>query len=269
MNAKNHDKQAHSGDVVLRVHGVSKSFGAVRALDNVSFSVSKGEVLGLLGDNGAGKSTMVNCLSGLYTPDSGSIFIHGQEFRLSAPDDARAAGIETVHQSLAVVPNLDVAANMFLNREITARWWPARQLGWLDKSKMYRETRDILDRLHVRIPSVRMKVRQLSGGQRQAVAVGRAVEWSRDIVLLDEPTAALGVEQSSIILALIRRLAERGVAVILISHNMQDVVTVCDRAVVLRQGAKVGDVTIADVTAPDLVDLITGARRTVDRPRSA
>lgn len=271
MNADQEGGQAaiNRDEVVLRVHEISKSFGAVRALDGVSFSLRRGEVLGLLGDNGAGKSTLVKCLSGLYAPDSGSVFIHDEEYRFASPDDARAAGVETVHQSLAVVPELDVAANMFLNREITYGLWPARQLGWLNKRKMYHETRGILDRLHVRIPSVRMKVGQLSGGQRQAVAVGRAVEWSRDIVLLDEPTAALGVEQSSTILGLIRRLADRGIAVILISHNMQDVVTVCDRAVVLRHGAKVGDVTIADVTAPDLVDLITGARRTADRPRNA
>lgn len=275
MNALNRGDQSPAGtsepvgtsDVVLRVNEVSKSFGPVQALNNVSFSLQSGEVLGLLGDNGAGKSTMVKCLSGLYAPDSGSIFIHEEEYRFSSPDDARAAGVETVHQTLAVVPDLDVAANMFLNREITSSWWPARQLGWLNKRKMYGDTRAILDRLHVRVPSVRMRVGQLSGGQRQAVAVGRAVEWSRDIVLLDEPTAALGVEQSSTILGLIRRLADRGVAIILISHNMQDVVTVCDRAVVLRHGAKVGDVTIADVTAPDLVDLITGARRTGDQPR--
>lgn len=245
----------------LVVRNLSKHFGAVKALDGVSLEVRRGEVLGLLGDNGAGKSTLVKCLSGLYTPDDGTIVIHGKDVKINSPQGARAAGIETVHQSLAVVPDLDIAANMFLNREITAGWFPARSLGWMNKRRMYKQSREILDRLHVRLPSVRMKMSQLSGGQRQAVAVGRAVEWSKDIVLLDEPTAALGVEQSSTILSLIRHLADNGIAVVLISHNMQDVVSVCDRAVVLRHGQKVGDVAIADVTAPGLVDLITGATR--------
>lgn len=260
------DKIAMSADTAvpaLEVRSLSKSFGAVKALSDVSLRANPGEVLGLLGDNGAGKSTLVKCLAGIYTPDEGSIVIHGEEASISSADDARHAGIETVHQNLAIVPQLDVAANMFLNREITRGPWLLRKLGWLNKRRMYRESREILDRLHVRVPSVRVRTSQLSGGQRQAVAVGRAVEWSKDIVLLDEPTAALGVEQSATILSLVRRMAEDGVAVILISHNMQDVVEVCDRAVVLRHGHKVGDVAIQDVTAPDLVDLITGARRTI------
>lgn len=243
----------------LRVTDLRKSFGAVRALDGVGFEVAGGEVMGLLGDNGAGKSTLVKCLSGVHDADGGAIEIHGEAVTISSPDHARQAGIETVQQNLAIVPQLDVAANMFLNRERTTG--PLRAFGWLNKRAMYRESREILDRLHVRIPSVRMKMSQLSGGQRQAVAVGRAVEWSRDIVLLDEPTAALGVEQSATILGLIRRLAETGIAVVLISHNMQDVVDVCDRAIVLRHGRKVGDVTIADTDPPGLVDLITGADR--------
>lgn len=233
----------------------------MKALQGVDFSIRQGEVLGLLGDNGAGKSTLIKCLSGLYSPDGGTIVLHGEEQRFSSPDDARAAGVETVHQTLAVVPDLDVAANMFLNRELTPKWWLGRKLGLLDKRRMYTQSREILDRLHVRVPSVRMKMANLSGGQRQAVAVGRAVEWSRDIVLLDEPTAALGVEQSATILSLIRTLASEGIAVVLISHNMQDVVEVCDRAVVLRHGRVAGNVAIKDVTAPDLVDLITGAKR--------
>lgn len=249
------------GDGALEVRSLSKSFGAVKALDDVSLRADRGQVLGLLGDNGAGKSTLVKCISGLYASDSGSILIHGEEVAIGSADDAQAAGIETVHQNLSIVPHLDVAANLFLNREMTLKPWPLRKLGWLNKRGMYRESREILDRLHVRVPSIRAKTSQLSGGQRQAVAVGRAVEWSKDIVLLDEPTAALGVEQSATILSLIRRMAEDGVAVVLISHNMQDVVDVCDQAVVLRHGGKVGDVAIEDVTAPDLVDLITGASR--------
>lgn len=227
----------------------------------MSLDLRPGEVLGLLGDNGAGKTTLVKCLSGLYPPDGGMILVHGHEVELRSPEDARLQGIETVHQTLALVPDLDVAANMFLNRELTTEWPIFRQLGWLDKRSMYQRTREVLDRLHVRISSVRQRVNQLSGGQRQAVAVARAVEWSNDIVLLDEPTAAVGVEQAGVILDLIRKLSDEGVAVLLISHNMQHVVDVCDRAVVLRHGEKVGDVAIPDVTTADLVDLITGADR--------
>lgn len=242
----------------LEVRALSKSFGAVVALADVSFTLEKGEVLGLLGDNGAGKTTLVNCLSGLLTPDAGEVRIHGEPVRLDSPDAARAAGIETVHQDLALVPQMDVAANMFLNREVTGAS-PLRALGWLNKRRMYRESREILDRLHVRVPSTRQRIDRLSGGQRQAIAVSRAVEWSRDIVLLDEPTAALGVEQSETILQLITKLSDQGVAVLLISHNMQHVVQTCHRAVVLRHGHKVGDVAIREATPADLVDLITGA----------
>ncbi len=245
----------------LEVRELSKTYGAVRALRAVSFTLNRGEVLGLLGDNGAGKTTLVRCLSGIHSPDSGTILIHGQQVEIKSPEDARRIGIETVHQTLAVVPEMDVAANMFLNRELTVRMPILRHVGWLDKRTMYRRTREILDRLHVHVPSVRQRLAELSGGQRQAVAVSRAVEWSNDIVLLDEPTAAVGVEQAGIILDLIRKLSHEGIAVLLISHNMQHVIEVCVRAVILRHGAKVGDVAIADVTAADLVDLITGARR--------
>lgn len=250
------------GSPVLEVRSMSKSFGPVRALSDVSLTLHPGEVLGLLGDNGAGKTTLVKCLAGILKPDDGRIFIHGQEVEIHDPEGARRIGIETVHQNLALVPVLDVGANMFLNRERTARAPGLSWVGWLSKRRMYREAREILDRFHVSIPSVRQRVDRLSGGQRQAVAVSRAVEWGDDIVLLDEPTAALGVEQSAVILDLIRKLSEQEVAVLLISHNMQHVVDVCHRAVVLRHGRKVGDVAIPDVTATDLVDLITGATRT-------
>lgn len=253
-----------AGETALEVRELSKSFGPVQALRSVSLAVRRGEVLGLLGDNGAGKSTLVKCLSGLYAPDSGSILVHGEYVEIRSAEDARRAGIETVHQNLALVPELDVAANMFLNREPAVSIPLVHRLGWLDKKRMYTRTREILDRLHVHIPSVRQQVSNLSGGQRQAVAVSRAVEWSNDIVLLDEPTAAVGVEQASVILELIRNLAREGIAVLLISHNMQHVVDVCDRAVVLRHGTKVGDVSVPDVTPTDLVDLITGAVRAGD-----
>lgn len=243
----------------LRVDELSKAFGPVRALDGVSLALHDGEVLGLLGDNGAGKSTLVKCISGLYQPDAGSILIDGAPVRLSTPDVARSHGIETVHQGLALVETLDVTANLFLNRELVhgpGRLW---QLGWLRKRAMERDAQAILDQLQIRIDSVRMPVAQLSGGQRQAIAVGRAIGWGRHVVVLDEPTAALGVEQASHVNRLIGQLSDRGIAVLLISHNMQQVVDTCDRAVVLLHGRKVGDVAIADISARDLVDLITGA----------
>ena len=250
---------AGKADVVLEVRDLSKSYGAVKALRNINLELARGDVLGLVGDNGAGKTTLVNCLSGSLAPDSGEIIVDGTPVRIDSPHTARALGIETVHQDLALVETLDVATNLFLNREIPSRWPILRQLGWMDKKKMLAETSDVLDRLKIHIPSTKQKVDKLSGGQRQSIAVGRAVAWGRHIVLLDEPSAALGVEQSRLVLDLIRRLRETGVAVLLISHNMQHVIDVCDRALVLRHGAKVGDVSIADVTARDLVDLITGA----------
>jgi simple sugar transport system ATP-binding protein len=243
----------------LEVRNIYKAYGPVKALKDVSFTLHRGEVLGLLGDNGAGKSTMVKCLSGMLTPDEGQVLVHGEPARISNPMEARRVGIETVHQDLALIPYLDVAANMFLNREVTKSWAVLRGIGWLDKRSMYAQTRGVLDRLHVRISSVRMRADQLSGGQRQAVAVSRAVVWSRDIVLLDEPTAALGVEQSQVILDLIKRMSSEGIAVVLVSHNMQHVVEVCTRAIVLRLGVVMGDVSIADATPSDLVDMITGA----------
>jgi simple sugar transport system ATP-binding protein len=244
----------------LAVQALWKSYGRVRAISDVSLSLSRGEVLGLLGDNGAGKTTLVKCVSGLLRPDSGSIFVNGNEVRIDSTQTARRLGIETVHQALGLVSTLDVASNLFLNRELVVGRWPLRWMGWLDRKRMNREAEAILGRLQIRVSSVRQPIERLSGGQRQAVAVGRAVGWGRHIVLMDEPAAALGVEQSKHVLDLVHQLREEGVAVLFISHNMQHIVEICDRAVVLRHGYKVGDVAIRDVTARDLVDLITGAR---------
>jgi simple sugar transport system ATP-binding protein len=244
----------------LEVRSLSKSYGAVRALRDVSLELLRGEVLGLLGDNGAGKTTLVKCVAGILRPDSGTILVDGRPVRIDSPQTARALGIETVHQGLALVDSLDVASNLFLNREMVRQAPPLRWVRWLNDARMRREAQAILDQLQIRIPSVRSPIERLSGGQRQAVAVGRAVGWGHHIVLMDEPAAALGVEQARHVLELIDRLRHRDVAVLFISHNMQHVVEVCDRAVVLRHGRKVGDVAIRDVTARDLVDLITGAQ---------
>ncbi len=243
----------------LEIRSLSKSFGAVKAARDVSFELRHGEVLGLLGDNGAGKTTVVNCISGGLTPDSGAIVVDGTEVRIDSPQAARRLGIETVHQDLALVDTLDVATNPFLNRELVVRWGVFGWLGWLDRRRMYAESSEILERLSIAVPSVKQPVDKLSGGQRQAVAVGRAVAWGHHIVVLDEPAAALGVKQTRIVLDLIMGLKTQRVAVLLISHNMHDIVEVCDRAVVLRHGTVVGELSSMDgVTPRHLVDMITG-----------
>ncbi|MCY4371253.1 MAG: ATP-binding cassette domain-containing protein [bacterium] len=243
----------------LELQELSKSFGAVKAARSVSFKVHRGEVMGLLGDNGAGKTTVVNCIAGSYQPDSGAILIDGTPADIQDPQSARDLGIETVYQDLALVETLDVTSNMFLGREAKRRWPLLRWMGWMDRRRMQRETMQNLEKLHINIPSVRSVVAQLSGGQRQAVSVGRAVAWGRHIVLLDEPAAALGVEQTELVLTLIRRLRDEGVAVVLISHNMHDVLEACDRVVVLRHGTKIGEMDdLTGVTTRHLVDMITG-----------
>ncbi len=244
----------------LEATGICKSFRAVRALDNVALSLHYGEVTALLGDNGAGKSTLVKCIAGVYRPDAGTVLVNGAKQEISSPEGARALGIETVHQSLAVIDPLDVVENLFLNREHT-RWGRLGSwLGVLDKRRMRAEAAEILGRLDIRLPSLRRPLSALSGGQRQAVAIGRAAAWGQQIVLLDEPAAALGVEQAARVLDLIRALRSAGVAVLLITHNMDRVIAVCDRAVVLRQGRTAAEVDVSSVTKDDLVAYITGAR---------
>ena len=242
----------------LEVRNLTKAFGSVQALRGVDFVLRRGEVVGLLGDNGAGKSTLVKCVSGVLHPDAGTILVAGNEVEIGDAHRARELGIETVYQDLALVNTMDVASNLFLNRETLSRNRLLRLLGWVDDKQMRRESEEILDKIGVKVASVRRPVSYLSGGQRQAISVGRAAGWGRHIVLMDEPAAALGVEQSRHVLDTVRRLREAGVAILFISHNMQHVVEVCERAVVLFHGRKVGDVSIADVTPRDLVDLITG-----------
>ncbi|WP_419933226.1 ATP-binding cassette domain-containing protein [Candidatus Poriferisodalis sp.] len=250
----------------LEAEGLSKSFRAVQALDQVTITLRYGEVTALLGDNGAGKSTFVKCVAGVYTPDSGVLRIDGTETTVSSPDAARDLGIETVHQTLAVIDTLDVAENLFLNREHTRGGPIGAWLGVLDKKRMRAETGQILDKLGIRIPSLRHAMGTLSGGQRQAVAIGRATAWGRQIVMLDEPAAALGVEQAARVLELIRNLRDGGAAVLLITHNMDRVTDVCNRAIVLRQGRKTAEVNVSDVTKDDLVAYITGAKTQQDGP---
>ena len=246
----------------LVAEGVSKAFRAVQALDDVSIDLRYGRVTALLGDNGAGKSTLVKCLAGVYQPDSGRFTVDGVGTSIPSPDAARTLGIETVHQSLAVIDTLDVAANLFLNREHCRGGAIGRRIGLLDHKRMRAECEATLGRLDIRIPSLRRAAGLLSGGQRQAVAIGRAVAWGQGIVLLDEPAAALGVEQTARVMDLIGNLRTGGVAVLLITHNMDRVTAVCDHVVVLRQGRKTAEATIDEVTKDDLVAFITGARTT-------
>ena len=251
--------EAASQAPVLEVRNLSKSFGGLHALEDVSFELRRGDVLGLLGDNGAGKSTLIRCISGTYRPDRGEILVDGRLVDFHSPDHARASGIETVFQELALVESLDVTSNLFLGRELVAKNALGRAIGWASRRQMERETREILDRLGIKIDSLRTPTGSLSGGQRQAIAVGRAVAWGRHIVLLDEPAAALGVEQAAHVLGLVERLRDHGVATVLVSHNMRHVLDICTRVVVLRHGRKVADEPLAVLTGRDLVARITGA----------
>jgi ABC-type sugar transport system ATPase subunit len=251
------NSSAGSG-VVLEARGISKAYGAVQALNDVDLALNRGEVLGLVGDNGAGKTTLVKCLSGVLRPDSGSIMIDGHSYDDLTAEFARTLGIETVYQNLSLVDTLDVMQNFFLNREVFYANPLARSLRWRNRRRMYRTTDEHLRALGLAVEA-RRPVSALSGGQRQMIAVGRAITWGRHIVMLDEPAAALGVRQSMQVLHFVRTMAERGVAVLFISHNMQHVLQVTDRIIVLRHGEKVGDVRTADATAQQIVTLITGS----------
>jgi fructose transport system ATP-binding protein len=241
---------------VLELVGITKHFGPVHALDNVSFSLAEGEIVGLVGDNGAGKSTLVKVMSGALQPDRGVIRFEGREVAIPSPLEARALGIETVYQDLAVVPHMDVEANLFLGREITGtRWWNR----WLlNKTAMRERATAHIASLQVGLKSVRQSVGLLSGGQRQSVAVARAISWGRKVVIMDEPTAALGVRESRGVLELIKRVKERGISVVLVSHNIPHVFEVTDRIFVMRHGSCAGNVRTSDAHMNEVLGLITG-----------
>jgi D-xylose transport system ATP-binding protein len=244
---------------MLAVTGASKRFGAVVALDDVDLHVDAGEVLALLGDNGAGKSTLVKCISGVHRLDEGSMELDGVPLRSASPSHARELGIETVYQDLALFDNLSPTANFFAGREVARPGWLPRGLRILRHRTMATRTRELLERLQVTLPAFDATVALMSGGQRQAVAVARAVAFSSKLVILDEPTAALGLRESARVLDLIRRLRDDGVAVILISHSMDHVMAVADRAVVLRRGRKVGEAPPTEANSEQLVSWIVGA----------
>lgn len=244
---------------VLAVRGAHKRFGAVHALNDVSLRVDRGEVLALLGDNGAGKSTLVKCISGVHALDEGEILLNGEAASIHSPAAARNAGIETVYQDLALFDNLTPAQNFYCGREIAGPAWLPRPLRFLNSRAMDREAAAVLERLKVRLPKLDAPVALMSGGQRQAIAVARATVFARKLVILDEPTAALGVRESRKVLDLIAQLRDEGNAVILITHNMEHVVELADRAVVLRQGRKVGELKPDRTNQQDLVAMIVGA----------
>jgi D-xylose transport system ATP-binding protein len=247
-----------SNQPVLATDGVSKAFGPVQALDGVDFEVRTGEVVGLVGDNGAGKSTFVKILSGIYGPDAGSVYFGGRQVSISSPHDASALGIATVYQDLALCDNLDVVANLFLGREELAVP-PLSIVRQLDETDMEHRAGELLQTLAVTIPSLRSEVGTLSGGQRQQVAVARSLLGEPKVVLLDEPTAALGVPQTEQVLALIRTLRNRGLGVVVISHNLANVFEVADRIFVLRLGRQAGNFDADAATREQIVGAITGA----------
>jgi ABC-type sugar transport system ATPase subunit len=252
---------------VLEARDIVKSFGRVQALRGASFTVYPQEVVALVGDNGAGKSTLVSLLAGVSSPDDGEIRLDGRPLRFSSPAEARDAGIETVFQGLALIPSLDIAENVFLNRELYRRRPLARRLRWMDIPRMRVRAMESFRRLSLVLPGPTTKVAGLSGGQRQAIAIGRTVLWGSRIVILDEPAAALGVRQTEIVLQFIEQLKLHGIAVVFISHNMPHILRVADRVAVLRLGEKVWDGPRAEVSGEDLVALMTGARITTGAPQ--
>jgi D-xylose transport system ATP-binding protein len=239
---------------ILQIKGLNKSFGPVHVLHDVDFAVYPGEVTALVGDNGAGKSTLVKCIAGINTMDSGQILWEGKPVVLNDPRAAAALGIEFVYQDLALADNLDITQNMFLGREI-------RRFGFVADGEMERKAREVLTGLSVRtVSSVRQIVSSLSGGQRQTVAIAKAVLWNSKVVFLDEPTAALGVAQTRQVLDLVRRLADQGLGVVLISHNMNDVMEVADRIAALYLGRIAAEVFAKDSSTTQVVELITSGR---------
>ena len=241
----------------LEARAVSKHFGSVQALTDVDFEVRDGEVMALVGDNGAGKSTLIKCIAGIYPLDAGEVYFEGEKVSISGPKDAAKLGIEIVYQDLALCDNLDVVQNMYLGRE-TRDW-----IGRLKEAPMEKRTAETLKGLRVTtIRSIRQQVASLSGGQRQSVAIGRAVMWNSRVVILDEPTAALGVAQTEQVLELVKRLAEQGLAVVLISHNLHDIFEVADRITVLRLGRNVSVLERAKTTQQEVVHAITAGTPT-------
>lgn len=250
--------ETRSETCVLEIREIRKKFGAVQALNGVSFHVSAGEVVALVGDNGAGKSTTIKMISGVEQPDEGEILFEGQSVKLTSPNIAEKLGIQTVYQDLALCDNLDIVANLFLGREMAKPLIPGL-LKRMNKNDMEKRAIPVLRDLGINLPPLNTHVSSLSGGQRQVVAVARAVLWGSKLVMLDEPTAALGVAQQKAVLDLITRLSSNGIAVLVISHNLSDVFKVADRIEVLRLGRSVASLVRREVTTEQVIAAITGA----------
>ena len=249
-------------NAMLEVRSLTKRFGGLVAVDNMDMQVFPGEVVGLLGDNGAGKSTLIKMVSGVYHPDGGRIFFQGKEVKMSSPMDALDLGIETLYQDLALAENLDAYSNIFLGREKTKPF-----LGFikvLDHDFMQEESKKVLNRLEIEIPSLHNQIKTLSGGQRQAVAISRSIYWNAKLLIMDEPTAALGVHEQRKVLDLVRVLRSQNIPIIIISHQLYDIFSVTDRLVIMRRGKKVAERVTKDTTPDEVVGLITGSGE-VDR----
>jgi ABC-type sugar transport system ATPase subunit len=246
------------GDALLKIDGATLSFGQVRALKDVTLHARRGEVTAIVGDNGAGKSTLIRCVCGVHTPDAGTIAFEGQTVNFRSPHDARAAGIETVHQNLALVEDLTVWQNLFLNREIVRGFGP---VSFLNRRAMRVKAEEMVSTLAVNVPAVGSRVRRLSGGQRQAVSICRAAGFSSKLIIMDEPTAALGVQETARVEELIMRLRNEGHAIILISHNFAQVLKLSDAVWVMRAGRCVAGRRTSQTDGDEIVGLITGARR--------
>ena len=242
---------------LVELRGISKTFGGVHALEKVNVDLVAGEVMGLLGHNGAGKSTLIKVLSGVYPADQGEIRVSGQPVKIESTRDAKKLGIETIYQNLALAENLDAVANLFLGRERFTRF------GFLDEETMEHETRLMLDRMKLWLPSLRNEVSRLSGGQRQAIAIGRAVYFDAKILIMDEPTAALGPEETAKVGDLVRELKNQGIGIFLISHDIHDVFDLADRVTVLSHGRVVGTVRTQDVSKDDVLSMIILGRMPV------
>jgi len=245
-----------SDRALLEVRNLSKHFGAIRALDDFSMSVNRGEVVALAGDNGAGKTTMIKTISGVFHPTAGEVYLKGEPVNFATPQEAREKGIETIYQDLALADNLSIGANIFLGREPMTRAFGF--LPVLDRRKMATAARETMALLDFHVSRLDAPVSNFSGGQRQAVAIGRAVHWDAQILIMDEPTAALGVPEQRKVISLIHQLKAQGRGIIFISHNLQDIFAVSDRIIVMRRGIKAGERRIADTTHDEVVKLMIG-----------
>jgi ABC-type sugar transport system ATPase subunit len=248
-------------EAMLEVRGLTKRFGGLTAVDRMDMQVFPGEVVALLGDNGAGRSTLIKMISGVYHPDEGQIFFQGKEIRLASPASALELGIETLYQDLALAENLDVFSNIFMGREKTKPFLGV--IPVLDHEFMHAESKKVLDRLEIEIPSLRNLIKNLSGGQRQAVAIGRSIYWNAKLLIMDEPTAALGVQEQRKVLDLVRLLRSQNIPIIIISHQMYDIFSVTDRLVVMRRGKKVAERITKETNTDEVVGLITGSDEVV------